>query len=331
MRRTPRVPGVDMTDIAERIEEGKEQVEDTLRRSLEGSPVLEDIGTRLIESGGKRLRPELLMVSYIAGGGEDISETVPVAAAFELIHTASLIHDDITDDPTLRRRRPAPHRRYGLSRALIAGDFIFAKSFQLLAGTSEEVSNIIADAALSTAEGEYLELTQSFDATITAEQHDDIMYKKTAALFTAAAMAGAAMGGMDEEGRRAIEEFATNLGMAFQVTDDVLDLEPSAALTGKPSGMDLKEGRMNTVILAALDKLKGGERDKVVRVFMASSPSTQDVEAALVLIRGTGAGGIAIKRAQRHVDRALAALQAFDEPVREYLEAMALEVVRRRS
>jgi len=306
-------------------------MEETLLRSMEGSTVLEDIGTRLIESGGKRIRPELLMVSYLAGGGEDITETVNVAAAFELIHTASLIHDDITDDPTLRRRRPAPHRRYGLSRALIAGDFIFAKSFQLLAGTNEEVSTVIAEAALATAEGEYLELMQSFDATVTREQHEDIMFKKTAALLTAAAMAGAIMGGMDEEHKAALKVFATNLGMAFQMTDDVLDLEPSAALTGKPSGMDLREGRMNTVILAALETLEGGERDRVVRVFMASSPSTKDVEAALVMIRSTGAGGIAIKRAQGHVDKALAALGSFDEPVRDYLEAMALEVIRRRS
>jgi len=320
-----------MSQITERIEEGKKQMEETLLRSMEGSTVLEDIGTRLIESGGKRIRPELLMVSYLAGGGEDITETVNVAAAFELIHTASLIHDDITDDPTLRRRRPAPHRRYGLSRALIAGDFIFAKSFQLLAGTNEEVSTVIAEAALATAEGEYLELMQSFDATVTREQHEDIMFKKTAALLTAAAMAGAIMGGMDEEHKAALKVFATNLGMAFQMTDDVLDLEPSAALTGKPSGMDLREGRMNTVILAALETLEGGERDRVVRVFMASSPSTKDVEAALVMIRSTGAGGVAIKRAQGHVDKALAALGSFDEPVRDYLEAMALEVIRRRS
>jgi geranylgeranyl pyrophosphate synthase len=320
-----------MTDLHQIIEEGMKQVEETLRHAMEGSSVLEDMGSSLIESGGKRIRPELLMVSYLAGGGDDVSDTVEVAAAFELIHTASLIHDDITDDPTLRRRRPAPHRRYGLSRALIAGDFIFAKSFQLLAGVNEEVSNIIADAALATAEGEHLELMLSFDATVSREQHEDIMMKKTAALFTASAMAGATLGGMDGEDKTAIESFATNLGLAFQITDDVLDLEPSAALTGKPSGMDLREGRMNTVILSALERLKGGERDKVIRVFMASSPSTQDVENAMVLIRGTGAGGVAINRAQKHVDQALAALEQFDKPYRDYLEAMALEVVRRRS
>ena len=185
-----------MSELEDQIEAGMKQVEETLRHAMEGSSVLGDMGSSLIESGGKRIRPELLMVSYLAGGGKDISETVEVAAAFELIHTASLIHDDITDDPTLRRRRPAPHQRYGLSRALIAGDFIFAKSFQLLAGVNEEVSTIIADAALATAEGEHVELMLSFDATVTQEQHEDIMMKKTAALFTAAAMAGATMGGM---------------------------------------------------------------------------------------------------------------------------------------
>jgi len=320
-----------MSGIDQRIAEAMKDVEEVLRRSLEGSSVLEDMGTRLIESGGKRIRPQLLMASYLAGGGEDLSETVDVAASFELIHTASLIHDDITDDPTLRRRRPAPHRRYGLSRALVAGDYIFAKSFQLLAGASEEVSRVIAEAALATAEGEHLELMLSFDASVTREQHEEIMYKKTAALFSAAAKVGAIMGGMDGERLAALETFSSNLGLAFQMIDDVLDLEPSAALTGKPSGMDLREGRMNTVILAALDQLKGGERDRVVRVFMASSPSNQDVEAALLLIRGTGAGGISITRAQSHVDRAMEALAAFDDEVRDYLEAMAMEVVRRRS
>jgi geranylgeranyl pyrophosphate synthase len=320
-----------MSELMEQIAKAKKEVEQVLRASLEGSSVLQDMGTHLIESGGKRIRPELLMLSYLAGGGKDLSETTDVAAAFELIHTASLIHDDITDDPTLRRRRPAPHRRYGLSRALIAGDYIFAKSFELLAGANEEVSRIIADAAVATAEGEHTELMLSFDASVTKEQHEEIMYKKTAALFTAAAMAGAVMGGMDEERRTALKTFSDNLGLAFQITDDVLDLEPSAALTGKPSGMDLREGRMNTVILAALDKLEGGERDKVVRVFMASSPSTKDVESTMVLIRGTGAGGVAINQAQGLVDTALEALEAFDEPIREHLEAMALEVVRRRS
>jgi len=315
----------------ERITEAMKEVEQVLRHSLEGSTVLEDIGTRLIESGGKRIRPQLLMAGYLAGGGEDLSETVSVAASFELIHTASLIHDDITDDPTLRRRRPAPHRRYGLSRALVAGDYIFAKSFQLLAGASEEVSQTIAEAALATAEGEHLELMLSFDATVTREQQEEIMAKKTAALFTAAAKVGAIMGGMDPERLAALETFSHNLGMAFQMIDDVLDLEPSAALTGKPSGMDLREGRMNTVILAALDKLKGGERDRVVRVFMASSPSNQDVEGALLLIRGTGAGGVAITQAQKVMDKAIGALEVFDDEVREYLAAMAAEVVSRRS
>ncbi len=308
------------------------EVEQLLYRSMEGSTVLEDMGTSLIESGGKRVRPQLLIISYLAGGGKDITETYKVAAAFELIHTASLIHDDITDDPTLRRRRPAPHRRYGLSRALVAGDYIFAKSFELLAGTSEEVSLAIADAALSTAEGEHVELMLSFNSEVTKEQHIEIMRKKTACIFAAAAKVGGIMAGMDPEDVIAVETFAENLGLAFQVTDDVLDLEPSAALTGKPSGMDLREGRMNTVIYTALERLEGNDRDTVVRVFMASSPSTKDVENALALVRSTGAGGIAIKEAQMYMDNAMEALgDRFDPAIRDHLEAMALEIIGRRS
>ncbi len=321
-----------MSTVEEQVAEAMKEVELVLRRSVEGSTVLEDMGTKLIESGGKRIRPELLMASYLAGGGKDLLETVDVAAAFELIHTASLIHDDITDDPTLRRRRPAPHRRYGLSRALVAGDYIFAKSFQLLAPASEEVSQVIADAAVITAEGEHTELMLSFDAAVTKEQHEDIMRNKTACIFTAAAKVGGIMSGMDDDDVAAMTTFAENMGLAFQVTDDVLDLEPSAALTGKPSGMDLKEGRMNTVIISAFERLEGKDRDAVVRVFMASSPSTRDVEDALVLVRGTGAGGIALKQAQSYVDIALEALDdRFDPAIREHLRGMVTEIIRRRS
>jgi len=318
--------------VEEQVNEAMKEVEQVLHRSMEGSAVLEDMGTNLIESGGKRVRPELLIVSYLAGGGKDLPSTYKAAAAFELIHTASLIHDDITDDPTLRRRRPAPHRRYGLSRALVAGDYIFAKSFELLAGSSEEVSLAIADAALSTAEGEHVELLLSFNANVTKEQHIEIMRKKTACIFAAAAKVGGLMAGMDPEDVVAVETFAENMGLAFQVTDDVLDLEPSAALTGKPSGMDLREGRMNTVIFTALEKLEGKDRDTVVRVFMASSPSTKDVENALALVRGTGAAGIAIIEAQRYLDTAMEALgDRFDPEIRNHLESMALEIIRRRS
>lgn len=321
-----------MTDIEEQVDKAMKEVEQVLQGSMEGSTVLADMGTRLIESGGKRIRPELLMVTYLAGGGEDISETVDVAAAFELIHTASLIHDDITDDPTLRRRRPAPHRRYGLSRALVAGDFIFAKSFELLASASEEVSRAIAEAALVTAEGEHMELVLSFDSNVTREQHEEIMRKKTAGLFKAAAKVGAIMSGMDPGPMEAVVDFAENMGLAFQVTDDVLDLEPSAALTGKPGGMDIREGRMNTVLFAALEKIEGDDRDTVIRVFMASSPSNPDVENALALVRGTGAGGIALNQAHRFADAAIEALgDHFDGPVHEHLEGMLYEVLRRRS
>jgi heptaprenyl diphosphate synthase len=201
-----------------------------------------------------------------------------------------------------------------------------------LASASEDITRVIAEAAVTTAEGEHNELMLSFDATVSREQHEDIMLKKTACIFSAAARVGGMLSGLDGEDIDALGTFAENLGMAFQVTDDVLDLEPSAALTGKPSGMDLKEGRMNTVIISALEMLEGKERDDVVRVFMASSPSTQDVDRALALVRGTGAGGAAMKQAQDYIDRALEALDdRFDPEVREHMTAMAAEMVRRRS
>jgi octaprenyl-diphosphate synthase len=321
-----------MIDVQAEVRAAMERVEETLTRSVEGSTVIEDVGTTLLESGGKRMRPELLLLSYIAAGGTDLERAVPLATAFELIHTASLIHDDITDDPTLRRRRPAPHRRYGLSRALVAGDYLFAKAFELLTPETYDVAKTVADAAIAMAEGEHLELMKSFDATVTKEQYLEIMEKKTASLFGAAARAGATLAGAEDGLRDQLEHFGESIGIAFQMVDDVLDLEPSAALTGKPSGMDLREGRMTLVLLVALEHLEPEDRKDVIKVFMASSPSQADLDRTLALIRGTGAGGITLQMAQEYAEKANAVLgDELDEQVLDGFHSLAMEVVRRRS
>ena len=308
------------------------EVEALLRSSVEGTTVLEDLGTNLMAAGGKRLRPQMLIASYLAAGGREPRRAAPLAAAFELIHTASLIHDDITDDPTLRRRRPAAHRRYGLSRALVAGDFLFARAFELLTREDYKVAKAVADAAIAMAEGEHLELVRSFDPTVTMAQYTEVIDKKTASLFRAATKAGALLAGADDATAALLEEYGRHLGVAFQLVDDVLDLEPSAAVTGKPSGMDLREGRMTSVMLAALERLQGTEREFVVRIFTAQSPAVVDVDRALAFVRGTGAGGITIALAGKEQAAAIAVLgDRFDAPARAYLASLASEVVSRRA
>lgn len=320
------------SDIRAKVDRALEEVETELRSAVEGTLVLEDLGTYLLEAGGKRLRPHMMLSCYLAAGGREPQRPVQLAAAFELIHTASLVHDDIIDDPTLRRRRPAPHRRYGLSRALVAGDFLFAKAFELLSREDYRVASAVADAAVAMAEGEYLELMRSYDATVTEAQHNEVMEKKTASLMRASARVAATLADADAETTAALEEYARRVGLAFQIVDDVLDLEPSAALTGKPSGMDLREGRMTSVLLVALDLLSGEERELVVRVFTAQSPAQADVDRALAYVRSTGAGGVALAKAHAHVEAAIAALpQALPGPAREYLSGLAMEVANRRA
>ena len=318
--------------MREMVETALTDVEAVLRRSVEGRSVLEDVAAKLLEAGGKRERPRMLIACYLAAGGTDPTRPVQLAAAFELVHTASLIHDDITDDPTLRRRRPAPHRRYGLSRALVAGDYLFAKALDLLVGEDPRVMRTLADAAVAMAEGEHLELVRSFDSTVTMEQYMEVMEKKTASLFSASAKAGAMLAGADDATVRALGEFGRHLGIAFQIVDDVLDLEPSAAITGKPGGMDLREGRMTCVLMVALERLTPAERDIVVRLFTAQCPPQPDLDRALAHVRSTGAGGVAITMAQREVETAIASLSSAAEGhAREYLVAFAWEVVSRRA
>jgi octaprenyl-diphosphate synthase len=321
-----------LADVRTKVERALEDVEAALRSAVEGSMVLEDLGTYLLEAGGKRLRPQLMLGCYLAAGGRDPQRPVQLAAAFELIHTASLVHDDIIDDPTLRRRRPAPHRRYGLSRALVAGDFLFAKAFELLSREDYRVASAVADAAVAMAEGEHLELMRSYDASVTEAQYEEVVEKKTASLMRASARVAATLADADEGTSASLEEYARRIGLAFQIVDDVLDLEPSAAVTGKPSGMDLREGRMTSVLLAGLDLLGGEERELVVRVLTAQSPPQADVDRALAYVRSTGAGGVALVKAHAHVEAAIAALpQTLPGPAREYLCGLAMEVANRRA
>ncbi len=321
-----------LADVRTKVDRAIEDVEAALRSTVEGTLVLEDLGTYLLEAGGKRLRPQLMIGCYLAAGGKEPQRPVQLAAAFELIHTASLVHDDIIDDPTLRRRRPAPHRRYGIGRALVAGDFLFAKAFELISREDYRVASAVADAAVAMAEGEHLELMRSYDATVTEAQYEEVMEKKTASLMRASARVAAMLAEADIATTAALEDYARRVGLAFQIVDDVLDLEPSAALTGKPSGMDLREGRMTSVLLAAIELLEGEERELVVRVFTAQSPPQADVDRALAHVRSTGAGGVALSKAHAHVEAAIATLpQTLPGPAREYLAALAMEVANRRA
>lgn len=252
----------------------------------------------IIASGGKRVRPQLVMLAYRAVGGRDLTPVVPVAAAVELLHTASLIHDDINDRSDLRRGRATINARWGNSLALLIGDFVFVRLLNLIADLDPRVIRVIAQCCTGIVEGETLQMLHLGDTELTEETYLRIVELKTALLFSACVELGAAVGGGTEVQIAALKEYGLSLGYAFQIRDDTLDLIGEPDELGKPVSSDLGQGKMS---LAAIYALKRSEGAKEILF-------SEDAQQVNQLLAETGALDYAATKAQECVEKAKRAL-----------------------
>ncbi|MCA9885466.1 MAG: polyprenyl synthetase family protein, partial [Anaerolineae bacterium] len=193
-------------------------------------------------AGGKRIRPRLLMLSYLALGGTDYDYAAPAAAAVELMHTASVVHDDINDHGVLRRGRPSINAKWGRTFALLTGDFLFTSVYQLMAPYGA-LNQILADAATALVEGETLQAEAVKNNDFTRSKYAEIIALKTAALFQAAGDLGARLANATKQQIEAMQSAAYNIGLAFQIVDDILDIVGDEATLGKTAGIDIEQGR----------------------------------------------------------------------------------------
>jgi len=238
-------------------------------------------GGYIVDGGGKRLRPLLLLLIAKGGGVEDIEATVPLAVGIEYIHTASLLHDDIVDEAETRRGKPAAHKIFGNAVSVLTGDYMYATALYLYSqhGNGEMIKRV-SQAVRMMAEGQVLEL-KKVGELIDEETYFEIIDGKTSALFAAAAAVGAlASGRLDAD---AFWRFGLHLGRAFQLIDDALDYDGDAQKVGKPVGQDLKEGKTTYPLLSVLDKL---DRQKVREVLLGNSDG--EVEELVSLVRELG-------------------------------------------
>ncbi len=206
-------------------------------------PVLQEASHHILAAGGKRLRPRLVLLAHAAVGGQNPDDAIPLAMGVELIHTATLVHDDINDHGTLRRGRETVNARWGGTIALLTGDFMFTKVYQLMARYTGAINAILAKATATLVEGETLQILASKSGTLDRETYMEIIAKKTAALFVAAVDLGASIADAPAEWIAALKEYAFNLGLAFQIADDILDLVGDAQTIGKNAGIDIAQGR----------------------------------------------------------------------------------------
>ena len=262
----------------------------------------------IIHAGGKRIRPQIVLLAYTTAGGQDVSCAVPLAAAVELIHTASLIHDDINDHSDLRRGRPTVNARWGNTTALLTGDFIFGRLMKLIGSFDARVIQVLANACVSIVEGETRQMLTLEDTRMTEETYLEIVRQKTASLFAASAEAGGILGQATEQQVQALAEYGLNLGMAFQIKDDALDYVGRSDRLGKPMALDLAQRKISLPIIAALKKT-----DRIKSALRA-----QNAQEVTRLLQETGGLAYAMNRAQGYARKAQAALSTLP-----YSEAQA--------
>ncbi len=225
------------------INEAMQLVEKVMHQVIETDvPVLREASEHILSAGGKRVRPRLTLLTYLAAGGKSLDSIAPIAAAVELVHTASVVHDDINDHGVLRRGRPSVNAIWGRTFALLTGDYLFTKVYELMA-PYKELNPIMAEAAVRLVEGETLQAAAVKNNTYTRQVYYDIIARKTASLFEAGAHFGARLAQADEAIINALKQFGFNVGMAFQIIDDILDLTADDSTLGKTSGIDLEQGR----------------------------------------------------------------------------------------
>ncbi len=306
-----------------------EKVEDLMLRDLESeNPELTEMCQYVISSGGKRLRPALCIMSYGAVGGKDMMKPVKVGAAFEIIHSATLVHDDINDQGEIRRGRKTLHKEYTVSKAIIAGDYMFAMGFRLLAAEAPQIVDYIVDASASMGAGEFVQKDFEHASSVTEDDYIEIITGKTAKLFEASSKSGAAVANADGAMLEALGNFSHYIGLAFQIVDDTLDVTGDPHNTGKAVGTDLIEGKPTLPVIYAMQDPDKGPR--LIELFEKADVTTDDVAEALELIRSTDSVDRCLSKAREYVDEAVGYMDSVPDSIyKDALLDLASYIVRR--
>ncbi|HTU36002.1 MAG TPA: polyprenyl synthetase family protein [Candidatus Acidoferrum sp.] len=282
-------------------------------------PVAE-ISNYLLEGGGKRLRPALLLLSSGAAGYRGES-AIRLGAVVELIHSATLVHDDVIDGAHTRRGRPSTNARWGNHMSVLAGDWLYMQSFEMaLRERNFTILDILIDLTQNMVEGELLQLARLGQIDLTEAEAMDLSYRKTACLFSGCARLGAVLGRQPKEIEEAMAEYGRNAGLAFQLVDDLLDFTASHEQLGKPVLSDLKEGKVTLPLIFALENDGASGRQLVATVLEERGFRTVRAEDIASLVRTTGALDRAGELARDHAERAKAALEGL--PDTEYRRAL---------
>ena len=321
-----------------RIAPDLERVEGALRDTLESKAALIPIlGEHLLSSGGKRLRPALVLLAAELCGYVG-PRRIELAAALELLHTATLVHDDVVDLSELRRGRPSANAIWGNRRAVLAGDFLYARASSIVVEDGNlEIVESYARTIRVMAEGELLQLEHSFDVGVNEAHYYDVIERKSATLLSNCCEIGSLLGGATRGERNRIAEYGRQLGLAFQLRDDCLDYDAKVSELGKQPFADLREGKITLPLILTLKRCQVSEREHVAGVLKNAArladehgglapleAAELEIAAVVELVELYRGVPDTARRARDHVTKALEAIAPFpDSPARRALEAAA--------
>ena len=274
-----------------------------------GVPLVGEVARYIIAAGGKRLRPALLLLMCGALGYKG-TQHFNLAAVVEFIHTATLLHDDVVDDSTLRRGRPTANESFGNPASVLVGDFLYSRAFQMMVQTQNmRVMEILAEATNIIAEGEVQQLMNMHDASLDEAGYLKVIRSKTAKLFEASARLGAILTNCPQATEESCATYGRSLGTAFQVIDDVLDYDGNAAEMGKNLGDDLREGKATLPLILAMQR--GTSEQRLVIHNAIENGATEELDTIIQIVRDTGALAGARAAAAQEAETAIAAISAF--------------------
>ena len=327
---------LDLDAIYRPIEAEMERLDEFLRGEFQATePFLHEILDHVAGFGGKRLRPALLFLCARLVGGEVDEESVRIGGVIEMVHTATLVHDDLLDGAAMRRRMDTVHERWGERPSILIGDFIYSRAFQLSTSVPG-MAEALSEATNKICAGELLQIGSRFKSDLSEEAYFEIIEKKTAVLHSLACELGGVFSGLDAARSRALGGVGMDLGMAFQVVDDCLDYAGEENVVGKSLGTDLRQGKLTLPLIYLRDSLD--EADSRWLQTALSAPMEEAVEARIhEMVRNGGVLVRSFERAQAFVQSArdtldeICALDDVDvcDPVRQSLELAAEFVISR--
>ena len=320
------------SEILDKYTEHITKINKELKEALSSRVALvEDIGNHTLLGHGKRLRPLFFLLSCQLCDYQG-KDAYRLSTIFEYLHAASLLHDDVVDNAENRRNRPSANHVWGNHAAVLEGDFLYSNASLIAVGSNNLLFlKRLTETAKQMAEGQIMELVHTDDWETSREEYMEIITAKTAVLMSAACACGAIISGAESEAEQSLGQFGLNMGMAFQLMDDLLDYTSSEDVFGKPVGKDLKEGKITLPLIYTLPKIEALERNRLENLFKNHQATKEDYRQLIGLVRGKGALDQIKDEARAYVDRAAGCLSRFpDSPAKRGLLELNQFIVERK-